>query len=346
MKNKIWFDLDNLPHVPLFKPIFAELENFGINHIITARDFNNTIEQLNYWNIKHQAIGIHAGKNKFKKIMNLFYRASQLNKYVKGKDIDLAISHGSRTQLIVAKKLNIPSILMLDYEYTESMIFNHLATNLLMPNYIPEERLKQAGFNIKKIIRYNGFKEQLYLNDFKPDTNFRKNHDIPEEKILIIVRPPNMVGNYHDNRSEKLLIDGLEYFLSNEDVLCLVMSRTKEDKNLINSKFKNNRNLRFLESPVDGLQLLWAADIAISGGGTMNREGALLGTKTYSIFTGRRPYLDEYLANKGRLVFINRSDDFLSIKIKKYLKKESTILKNEMLVSNIVDLISNYKGKQ
>lgn len=66
-------------------------------------------------------------------------------------------------------------------------------------------------------------------------------------------------------------------------------------------------NIIFLEKEVNGLQLLFSADISVSGGGTMNRESALLGTKTYSIFTGKRPYLDEYLQDMGKLKFIEES---------------------------------------
>ena len=56
--------------------------------------------------------------------------------------------------------------------------------------------------------------------------------------------------------------------------------------------------------PLDGPSLLAAADLSISGGGTMNREAALLGTPAYSIFTGPTGALDEELIRTGRLVAI------------------------------------------
>ena len=79
--------------------------------------------------------------------------------------------------------------------------------------------------------------------------------------------------------------------------------------------FKLSQRLRFLEKPVDGLQLLCTSDIFVSGGGTMNRESALLGTKTYSIFTGRKPYLDEYLQENGKLKFIESEKDIENISV-------------------------------
>lgn len=58
---------------------------------------------------------------------------------------------------------------------------------------------------------------------------------------------------------------------------------------------------------MDGLQLVAAADLVISGGGTMNREAALLGTPVYSIFQGRRALLDEELARRSPFHFITEA---------------------------------------
>lgn len=336
----IWFDLDNLPHVSLFRPVFNELEKRNIKYIVTARDFNHTVEQLKYWNINHTAIGAHGGKNKFKKILNLFKRSYQLRKYFKNSgNIGLAVSHGSRTQLLTAKQIGIKSLVMMDYEYTETKIFNYFSTYMLIPKFIPDFRLSSVGINLKKVIRYNGFKEQLYLNSFQPDENFRNQLNIPDDSILIVIRPPALVGNYHNPKSEELLINGLYYFLGKDNTICLILSRTKEDRELILSKITISDKIRFLEKPVDGLQLLWAADITISGGGTMNRESALLGTETYSIFTGKCPYLDEYLCEQGRLKFIKKSEDFNSIEVKKKMKYCKISLSNSNLVGEVTDII-------
>lgn len=311
----IWFDIDNSPHVPLFRPILKELDKRKVNYFITAREFAQTKELLRFWGIPFELIGEHGGKNKIKKILNLFERSFQLSKTLKKRRITLAVSHGSRTQLLTASKLGVPSVLMLDYEYTESRIFNYLASYLLMPIYIPDERLKEENFKLKKVIRYNGFKEELYLRDFTPDPNFRSEIDVPDEYILVVIRPPSMVGNYHESKSEMLLVETIKHFSKYDGVYCLIVNRTAAEREFIESKIDRSENVTFLKHTVDGLQLLFAADIAISGGGTMNREAALLGTKAYSIFTGRRPYLDEYLREQRRLAFIEDIKDLEAIEI-------------------------------
>lgn len=337
----IWFDLDNSPHVLLFRPIFKELNRRNIDYFITARDFAQTKGLLDFYNLEYTLIGVHAGKSKIKKLLNLLVRAWKLKNYVKGKNVSLAISHGSRTQLLASKYLRIKSLLMFDYEYTESKIFNLLSTYMLAPKFIPDERLLIAKFNINKLIRYNGFKEELYISEFKPELNFRNRLNISNRSYLVVLRPPSMIGNYHDSRSESLLISTVNYLLNIKEVIIIIVNRTKTEKEYLEKHIKFNNNIRLLEKSVDGLQLLYAADCTISGGGTMNRESALLGTKTYSIFTGKKPYLDEYLQSLGRLKFIQNKNDIKKIEIKKTQRKE-IIRHSSHLVEEVTDIITNY----
>lgn len=344
----IWFDLDNSPHVPLFAPVFAELNKRGIPYDITARDFAQTLSLMKMWKVPHTAIGSHGGKNKIKKIVNLFTRSRELKKYIKNKFPDTArpkisVSHGSRTQLVASKGLGIRSLLMMDYEYTETRIFNRYADDILVPNLIPDARLTENGIQLNKVIRYNGFKEELYLSLFKPEENFRNSIGVDDYSVLAVVRPPGMLGNYHDSRSEELLICALDHLSSDKNCTVLITSRSQKDKDYINSNIKDKPNIRFLEKTVDGLQLVYAADIVLSGGGTMNRESALLGTKTFSIFTGKRPYLDEYLEEKGRLKFITSKEEIEKISIERIKSKEPYPF-NPNIVEEVTEIILERGG--
>jgi uncharacterized protein len=63
--------------------------------------------------------------------------------------------------------------------------------------------------------------------------------------------------------------------------------------------------------------LLSHVDVMIGGGGTMNREAALLGVPTYSIFGGERPAVDIELERQRRLMYISSENDVSSIELKK-----------------------------
>ena len=335
----LWFDLDNSPHVPLFRPIFLELKKRSRPVLVTARDFAQTKSLLELWNIDGTIIGEHGGRNKVLKVLNLFVRSQQLVRFVREKMVSLAVSHGSRTQVVAARRLGIPSVLMLDYEYTEARIFNTFANVLLMPGLIPDERLVKAGFNMKKIVRYAGLKEEIYLSDFHPEPDFRRSLGIDEDTILTVIRPPAAEGNYHDEKSEKLFRRSLEYFSLNATVQCLVLSRSGSDLDIIPPDLRKKRNITVLQRAVDGLQLIWNSDIVVSGGGTMNRESALLGTPTYSIFTGRRPYLDEYLKDQGKMCFVETFSEVDRIPILRKVTPKDYHPTNPRLPSIITDML-------
>ena len=341
----IWFDLDNSPHVPLFRPILEELKKRRVDYIVTARDFAQTKELLELWGIPHSMVGKHGGKNKAAKVLNLLGRSFQLRKFIHNIRPSLAVSHGSRTQLVAARSLGIESVVMLDYEFTESYIFNTLATHLLMPALIPDDRLVKAGFNLKKVQRYPGFKEEIYLADFQPQPGFRKLLGIDDDVILATIRPPSTVGNYHDPLSETLFGGALKYLSSHPNVHCLVVNRTSNELGIIPPDLQNQSNVSLLDRAVDGLQLIWHSDIVISGGGTMNRESALLGVSTYSIFTGERPYLDEHLAREGRLHFVDSVDQINKILVVKRAISRQYIPTNTHLVPIVTDLLLGLSSK-
>lgn len=336
----IWIDLDNSPHVPLFRPIISAFAKRNIKVFVTARDFAQTRELLQLWKIQHILVGAHGGKGNARKIVNLVRRSSNLERVCRDYKIDAAVSHGSRTQVVAANWRGIPSIVMLDYEYTETRIFNYLSKYLLIPSIIPEERLRKAGISMKKVVRYNGFKEEMYLSEFKPDPAFRNSLGIPHNSILVTVRPPSLTSNYHNPRSEKLFVESIAYFTSFDNVYCLLVNRTPKELSIIPEDIlKNKDNFRVLEYSVDGLQLLWNSDIFMSGGGTMNREAALLGVPAYSIFAGKRPYIDEYLSDSGKLHWVERTIDIHNIPVKKRTIKDVYYNNNDKIVPMVTDLI-------
>ena len=77
-RKKIWIDLDNTPHVPLFAPIVQEIRRRGYEVVLTARDAFQVCELAERKQMDCLRIGRHSGKNKLRKLAGLFYRAAQL----------------------------------------------------------------------------------------------------------------------------------------------------------------------------------------------------------------------------------------------------------------------------
>ena len=176
MKKAIWIDLDNSPHVPLFAPLIRQYRESGVEVFLTARNHSQTIELLENagFNGTFEIIGEHYGKSKFNKIRGLLVRAKQLVSYLKKSksQIKVAVSHGSRSMVLAAKWLKIPIISMYDYEFTETKIFNRFSDKVLIPEKIPNQTLDEIGLPLAKRVKYQGLKEELYLNYFQPNQIF------------------------------------------------------------------------------------------------------------------------------------------------------------------------------
>lgn len=334
LKKAIWIDLDNSPHVPLFAPVIRHYREHGVEVILTARDHAQTIEllQIHGFGGTFKSIGKHYGKSKVLKLNGLISRSYALKTYIKSLKkrrklrIAVAVSHGSRSMVLAARWLKIPVITMYDYEWTESGIFNHFSAKVLVPDAIPDAVLDELGLTVDKRVKYPGIKEELYVREFSPKPEFRQKllskHGFEgDDEILAVLRPPATTANYHAAKSETLLDDILYFLLNARGVATFIIPRTAQQAGLIEKRIANipdaDKKCLILREAVDGLDLTFAADLLISGGGTMNREAALLGVPVYSIFAGRQGALDRKMEADGLITFIRDARDFSKIRLER-----------------------------
>jgi len=336
-KKKIWIDLDNSPHVPFFKPIINELDNRGYSILLTARDCFQVCGLADLNSLKYNKIGRHYGKNKFLKVLGLLIRSGQLVPIVRKEKPDLAISHGSRSQVLLSSILRIPSIVLADYEFTQIVA---QPTYIIMPELIPDNSIK----NFKgKILKYPGIKEDVYVPFFTPDVTMRDELNVGKDEILITIRPPATEAHYHNPESEILFFAVVNYLgqTSNTRILILPRNEIKQSA-LIKSSWPQlfkSKKIIIPEHVFDGLNLIYHSDLIISGGGTMNREAAALGVPVYSIFRGQVGAVDQYLSDNGMLTFIENTDDIHSKIILEKRQNNDTETMNKRTLNHILDII-------
>jgi uncharacterized protein len=324
-KKKIWIDLDNSPHVPFFKPILDDLHKKGYRTLLTARDCFQVCGLADLVHLKYKKIGRHYGKNVVMKVAGLLIRALQLMPTVMKEKPDLAVSHGSRSQILIASILNIPTVVIADYEFTQAVA---RPTYVIVPEMIPDNSVKGYG---KSVFKYPGIKEDVYVPDFKPDPSIYRELGIREEELIVTIRPPATEAHYHNPESE-LLFEATINFLGKQTNTRMVILPRNEKKQTAWvksnwSEWCDSRKIIFPEHVVDGLNLIWHSDLVISGGGTMNREAAALGVPVYSIFRGKIGAVDRYLSDNGRLTLLETVGD-VQTKILLNKRDRSTKLDN------------------
>jgi len=310
--RKIWIDLDNSPHVPFFAPIIEELEKSGYSVVVTARDCFQVCELAELLHLNYRRVGRHYGKNTVRKLAGLCWRALQLVPGVLRNRPHLAVSHGSRSQLVAANLLRIPSLTIADYEFAKIWKVVHPSW-VITPEIIPSNSIP---FPKDRVLKYPGIKEDVYVPKFKPDSSALASLGLAvTSDIVVLIRPPATEAHYHRPESDELFAAVLNFLGSKLDVRMILLPRNEHQAAAIRSKWNSLHATGRVVIPnrvTDGLNLIWHSDLVISGGGTMNREATALGVPVYSIFRGEIGAVDRYLASAGRLILIERPEDIAS----------------------------------
>jgi len=323
---RIWIDLANSPHVPFFRALIPEFVARGHQVEISARDFAQTVELATRAGMLPHVIGGHGGGKLTGKAGNLIGRAAALRKWARDRGFDLAVSHNSYAQISAAAALGIRSVTLMDYEHQPA---NHLAFRLaskvIVPKAFPSAELKKYGASLRKVARYDGLKEDVYLADFTPDPSFEnvlRNLGIAAEDALVVARSPAHEALYH--RFENELFDDLLRHLSSQlGVKIILLPRT--DAQRTEYEALALANVIMPQEALDGANLVASADLLVSAGGTMNREAAALGVPVYSIYAGKWAAIDEQLITEGRLKKIGSPADINSLAVQKKTSREPRV---------------------
>ncbi|MCS6965773.1 MAG: DUF354 domain-containing protein [Candidatus Kapabacteria bacterium] len=307
---RVWIDLDNSPHVPFFGPVVRELQRRGHEVVLTARRYAQTLELAREFGLSVYPVGRYGGTHPVGKVWSLARRALQLWHTVRPLRPEIALSHGARALVVTAVAMGIPAVVCLDYEWTERWIFRWGATRIIVPDILAASA-EEAGLPSHRLRTYPGLKEEMYIANFTPQIGFRDRLGVGEETCLVILRPPSTTANYRTPRTFELFETLLLRIREESSVVALVLPRDIKDWEWVERVCRRERigNVQLLPQVVPGLQLLYWADMVISGGGTMNREAALLGSPTYSIFAGRLGAVDRWLREQGKLTILGTEEE-------------------------------------
>ncbi len=326
---RIWIDLANSPHVPFFHALIPEFISRGHQVEITARDFAQTVELATRAGMLPHVVGGHGGGSITGKAGNLVGRGAALRRWARGRGIDLAVSHNSYAQIAAAAALGIKSVTLMDYEHQPA---NHLAFRLasrvIVPRAFPAAELRKYGASLRKVKRYDGLKEDVYLAGFKPDPAFPetlRKLGVTEQDVLVVARPPAREALYHRFENE-LFDEVLAHLNSLPEVKIILLPRSDGQRDEYGSR--QLANVIIPREVLDGSNLVAAADLVISAGGTMNREAAVLGVPVASIYAGKWAAIDEELVKEGRLQKIDSRDAIASLIARKKPDRQTRQVKN------------------
>jgi predicted glycosyltransferase len=208
---------------------------------------------------------------------------------------------------------------------------------VIVPEAFPNAELKKYGAPLRKVKRYAGLKEDVYLADFQPDPAFAetlRKFGVAGEDVLIVARTPASEALYH--RFENELFDKLLAHLNAQPhTKIILLPRTGAQR----AEYEKHKleNVIMPREALDGANLIAAADLVVSAGGTMNREAAALGVPAASIYAGKWAAIDEQLTREGRLQKLTSANDIESLELQKKTGRESRV--NPQIRAEVTRLI-------
>ena len=292
---RIWLDITNSPHVLFFAPIVKELEKKNHNIIITSREHSQTTELLKLHSMKSTVVGTHAGASLIRKALYVPVRIVSLIKGLRNEKIDACVVHQSFYGIIAAVFLGVKKrIYIFDNEkaFFQNILAIPFATEVLCPEAVTQDRMF-----LKKLKKYSGIKEAVYLHDFKPDKKIIQKLGLSAKKKIIVMRPEPYSAAYYSEGKNVLYPLVKEIIEKKKTWQVVVIPRDKKQRSAFKKAF--SKKIVVAEKAIDALYLMAFADAVVGAGGTMNREAAVLGVPVISMYKGNLLASDKWLIEKG-----------------------------------------------
>jgi uncharacterized protein len=308
---RVWIDLANAPHVRFFDPIAEALRERGHEVLVTVRDHRETaILARERWP-DAWVDGGSSPDGRVGKGVALTRRIAGLTRWARDARPDVALSHNSYAQIVAARLARMPAVTSMDYEHQPA---NHLAFRLahrvVVPESFPDAALRRFGARSKRVRRYPGVKEELYLT-CAPTPLDRVTLGVPPNAPFVALRLPPEGALYHRGGND--LLEVVVQTLRAQDAFLAVLGRTETQRE--EWRRRGDVGVEVLDPPVDTPALLAACDLFVGAGGTMTREAAVSGTPVCSIFAGASAAVDRWLAQNGRLTLVGTVEQAASLRV-------------------------------
>src|SRR5207249_4819830 len=131
-------------------------------------------------------------------------------------------------QAVGARLARVPVVTMMDYEFQPA---NHvsfrLASRVVLPEVFPAAAARRQGARNGKVLRYRGYKEELYLSGPGGDDGVAAHLGLDPSRVIVVMRAAPAGALYHRDenaRFERLI----EEARARPDVQVVLLPRVRE----------------------------------------------------------------------------------------------------------------------
>lgn len=326
--KRMWIDYMAPCDVLFFKSLLPDLiGHLGWSIAGTSRKHAETQRLLTQNGIVTRPIGQHDVVEEISQVVSFFDRNVRLALEVPRFDISLSLAN--IYSIIVSRIRSCPSISIIDndlieYErtYMERVAakIHSRASWIIAPRSYPVDLTISKGASKNHVLTFDGYKEDVYVADFKADTDFLSS--IPFDEF-VVVRPEALYSTYvHEKTS---IVPDLLKLFSTHDVNVLYLPRHRSDMQYMTRDCGASR-VWIPSHPMNGLDIVYHSRGVLTGSGTFAREAACMGQVAVSFFPDKLLAVDRSLIEKGRMFHSRNPEEIVEhvLKNMKTRRKLST----------------------
>jgi len=294
---KLWLDALTPKQGRLLAFIARELSSRGHKTLVTARLYDYTIATMKRCSVEPIVVGVYGGASLRGKLEADVERMRLLLEVV-GDDFDVLVAYVNPSAARVAFGLGKPYVALTDSPHSRavSLLSLPLASHVVYPSCIPRTEFEHyVDVRRTKLVPYVGVDEVLWLREFVSSKSILAELGL-EELEYVVVRPPEIWASYHPGSPGELWL-GIVEGLVRRGYTVVYMPRYGAEDPLLR-RVEGRVVVPDYEKGVDGPSLEFFAAAVVTGGATMARESALLGTPGITLYPGKL-YVNEFVSSLG-----------------------------------------------
>lgn len=302
-RTTAWVDLVSPSHPFFFKALLDELPS--VETRTTVRQKTETVDLADAAGFDYEVLGRDFDNSLLRKV-GIPLRTAQL--VAQAPSAEVSLSSRNAMCVLASKARNIPSIHFTDNDITAHVdglrvekLYNRFeakATYNIVPEAFETRELERWGASPEQIKTYGGYKEDVYVANFDPDSSFTD--QLPFSNYVVL-RPEALGAAYVDAENSivpKLLSEGVE-----EGLNFVYLPRGRGDEE--HAEPFDDETVFTPEKALDGLQLAWHSDGVLTGSGTMAREAACMDIPAVSFFPNTPLSVDQEMIER-EMIFHSR----------------------------------------
>lgn len=298
-RSSAWIDIMQAPDALFFEGLVDAFNDVRFD--LTVRKKGRTVSLAETIGFEYEVIGRDFDSLTLRKL-GIPLRTCQL--VLRAPQCDVSLSSRNAMCILASKARRMPSIHFTDNDITAHVnglrieeLYNRLeaaATHTVVPAAFDTSILTSRGAAPESVHTYDGYKEDVYVASFEPDSAFLDN--LPFEEY-VVVRPEALSAAYVD--ATESIVPPLLAELVDHDINVVYLSRNRGDERYADPYPQDQ-----VFSPagaLHGLQLAWHAQCVLTGSGTMGREAAAMNKPAVSFFPSALLSVDQQLVADGRM---------------------------------------------